>query len=74
MKATLTFDLPEDRVEHAHAVHGRRFLSALQEIRETIRAKVKYAETGPVSWEEVQQIFFDACCEAGVDVNAEEGV
>lgn len=73
-KATLSFVLPEERVEHSHAVHGHRFLSALQDIRQALRDKVKYSETGPVSWEEVQQLFFDKCCEAGVDVNAEEGV
>lgn len=42
MKATLTFNLPEDREEFEIAQNGIRYLSALEEIKNLLRNEVKY--------------------------------
>ncbi len=42
MTATLTFQLPEEAVEHAAAVHGMRYASVLAAVQEALRSKRKY--------------------------------
>ena len=44
MTATLRFRLPDDRYEYECAYRGADYRSALDEIGEWLRRKVKYAE------------------------------
>jgi hypothetical protein len=44
MKATLTFNLPEENHEYANAVDGSKMRSALWELDQWLRAKLKYEE------------------------------
>ena len=46
MKATLSFTLPEERAEFHMAIHAGDMYSALWDIQEFIRSKVKYGEHG----------------------------
>jgi hypothetical protein len=41
-KATLTFNLPEERIEHADAVNGARWRGIVLDINEELRSKIKY--------------------------------
>jgi len=42
MKATLTFNLPEEQSEFNDAVRGSDYLYALNKIREYLRSELKY--------------------------------
>lgn len=42
MTATLTFQLPEEAVEHEAALRGGRLASALTSIREEVRVRLKH--------------------------------
>lgn len=44
MKATLTFNLPEEQSEFNDAVRGTDYLYALNKIREYLRSELKYNE------------------------------
>jgi hypothetical protein len=44
MKATLTFNLPEEQSEFNDAVKGTDYLYALNKIREYLRSELKYNE------------------------------
>jgi hypothetical protein len=44
MKATLTFNLPEENHEYSNAVDGSKMRSALWELDQWLRAKLKYEE------------------------------
>ena len=60
MKATLTFDLPEDEVDYTHAVYANRMAQALWAMNRWIRNKRKYGDSETVSIEEVAEAFRDA--------------
>jgi hypothetical protein len=42
MKATLTFDLPEEKSDHAYAIAGVDALLVISDILSECRAKLKY--------------------------------
>jgi len=42
MKATLTFDLPEEASEHRDAIDGYKWRVACQELRQDVRNWLKY--------------------------------
>jgi hypothetical protein len=44
MKATLTFNLPEENHEYSNAVDGSKMRSALWELDQWLRSKLKYEE------------------------------
>ena len=44
MKAKLIFNLPEDQYEFKHACNGTKYISALEDIANLIRSKLKYSE------------------------------
>lgn len=44
MKATLEFNLPEEQAEFEHAVRGREFYCALDDIKQAIRSALKYSD------------------------------
>lgn len=45
MKATLEFNLPEERTEHLHALNGTKFLIILDEIDGLARGLLKHGDT-----------------------------
>lgn len=53
MKATLTFDLPEETDEHETALNGWKYLACLQDIQEHVRKLVKYKEMSSPAHNEV---------------------
>ncbi len=61
MKATLTFDLPEERPEFETAAHAGDFAAALDDIREVIRAHRKYDtyKTAPELAQAIQEILME---------------
>ena len=44
MKATLTFDLPEENDEHSYAVNGWRYALVLNDLNEWLRTQIKHGE------------------------------
>jgi hypothetical protein len=44
MKAILEFNLPEDNYEYKKAVNADKYFTALEDIYQLLRTKVKYAE------------------------------
>ena len=44
MKATLTFNLPEENHEYSNAVDGSKMRSVLWDLDQWLRAKLKYEE------------------------------
>lgn len=44
MKATLTFDLPDEVFEHEHALNGWRYHAAIHAFAETLRQHRKYMD------------------------------
>lgn len=44
MKSILEFNLPEDRHEFETAIHAVKYISALDDIQQYIRSKLKYEE------------------------------
>jgi hypothetical protein len=56
--ATLRYDLSDadDEREHCYALAGREALIALETIRESIRARLKYGELGEEARRELEAI------------------
>ena len=52
MKATLEFNLPEDRAEHLRAVHAGAAWCALYEIDNRLRNLLKYGTSKDSSYEQ----------------------
>jgi len=44
MKATLTFNLPEDEVEYSYTLNAARYKDALKDIMNLMRDEYKYGE------------------------------
>lgn len=63
MKATLTFNLYEEQEEFEHACKGSYYNTALEEIRQFVRQKLKYSELSELEikiYEEVQEAIYNA--------------
>jgi len=56
MKATLEFDLPEDASEHLQAVHAGDAFSALLEMKNLFREKLKYGQLSDEDYDAIDQI------------------
>ena len=56
MKATLEFNLPEDKYEWENAVNADRMMRALWDINDELRKLWKYAELNDQQFEIVEQI------------------
>ena len=61
MKATLTFNLPEDQVEYEYTLNAARYKDALSEIMNMMRRKDKYNDYDGMTAEIVGQIYDDMC-------------
>jgi hypothetical protein len=62
-KATLTFELPDERLEHLAACHAQDALSALGRINTALRDRLKYGELQEEAQrelEDLRQILFEA--------------
>ena len=61
MKAILEFNLPDDQYEFDLAVDAREMYHALNDVRNYLRAKVKYEEMPADKWglcDEIYQEFY----------------
>lgn len=56
MKATLEFNLPEDKEEFLHAQKGGAYAIALCEIRELFRERIKYGDLPMKALKEVESL------------------
>ena len=56
MKATLEFNLPEDRAEHYCAIKGADMLNVLWELKAELRSMLKYGELPDKQYEIVEKI------------------
>jgi len=61
MKATLTFDLPEDSVEYEYTLNAARYKNALSEIMSMMRKKDKWNEYDGMTAEVVAQLYDEMC-------------
>lgn len=75
MKAILEFDLPEDDWALKAAEQGQDCRHVLQEIAKYLRSEIKYGvDPSPdkiVTLEEVQEKFFNALSDYGIDIDAD---
>jgi len=56
MKATITFNLPEDQAEFDFATQGSNMYSALWDISQELRTLWKYEELKQEEWDMVERI------------------
>ena len=56
MKATLAFELPEQKIEFLAAVFGIDILSTLTEIKEYLRTQLKYQELSDETRETLERV------------------
>ena len=61
MKATLTFNLPEDQVEYEYTLNAVRYKDALSEIMNMMRRKDKFNDYDGMTAEIVAQLYDDMC-------------
>ena len=66
MKATLTFDLPEENEEHMNAVQGGSYKAALSELDQRLRAKTKHSEDPSPVYDEVRDWLHEIMGDYGV--------
>jgi anaerobic ribonucleoside-triphosphate reductase len=63
MKATLTFNLPEERAEYEAAVNGQKYKDVIDEILQDIRKELKYndklTDEQTRMWEDFRTIISD---------------
>jgi len=74
MKATLEFNLPDDRSEHELAIAGPKLLSVLWELDQWLRARVKYEDhkfaTPDEALEAARAQLREGCLNQGIDLDA----
>ena len=71
MKATLEFNLPEDRDEHTLAIKGPAYFHALDDVAEMLRKHWKYESLSVEIFNEVEVIhdeFYEIMQENGVSL------
>ena len=61
MKATLTFNLPDDSVEYEYTLNAARYKDALSEIMSMMRKKDKWNEYDGMTAEVVAQLYDEMC-------------
>ena len=62
MKATLTFNLPDDRIEYEYTLNAARYKDALLDIMELLRREYKYGEHNEVTSDVIADLY-DRCGE-----------
>ena len=69
-KATLTFDLPEESIEHRTAIHAQDWKTVVYEISLFLRNKLKYGhefKTADEVLEVVRKELWDNCQDYNLD-------
>lgn len=69
--ATLTYQLPEEREEHAAALAGAGAIAAIHAVLEHARSRLKYGDLGPEATAEVEalrRLLYDEVRERGLPV------
>jgi len=61
MKATLTFNLPDDAVEYEYTLNAARYKDALSEIMSMMRKKDKWNDYDGMTAEVVAQLYDEMC-------------
>ena len=61
MKATLTFNLPDDAVEYEYTLNAARYKDALSEIMRMMRKKDKWNDYDGMTAEVVAQLYDEIC-------------
>ncbi len=61
MKATLTFNLPDDAVEYEYTLNAARYKDALSDIMSMMRKKYKWNEYDGMTAEVVAQLYDEMC-------------
>lgn len=64
MKATLEFTLPDERVEHMHAVHAGAAWAVLHELDCEMRSLVKHNSPAFATVEDLARYVRERACEA----------
>lgn len=57
MKATLTFNLPEEQVEYEYTLNAVRYKDALHDIMELMRSEWKYDEHSIEVHEKISELY-----------------
>lgn len=69
-KATLTFNLPEERSEYHAAAHGQDWKGIVFEMAQYLRSALKYGhehKTADAALEAVRDKLWDMCKDEGLD-------
>jgi hypothetical protein len=66
-KATLTFNLPEEQADYNLTLKATAMSLVIWEFTNELRAKAKYSEKGPESWDEVKDLWWARLKEYDVD-------
>ena len=61
MKATLTFNLPDDAVEYEYTLNAARYKDALSDIMSMMRKKDKWNDYDGMTAEVVAQLYDEMC-------------
>jgi hypothetical protein len=56
MKATLTFDLPEERSEHHDAIHGGEWRGIVWDFDQWLKGRLKHSELNQTEAEILEEI------------------
>lgn len=57
MKATLTFDLPDDQYSYDYTLNAARYKDALEDIMNIMRNEVKYANHNETTYEVIDNLY-----------------
>lgn len=71
MKATLTFNLPEEQDEHQQALNAGKVLGAIQEFDNFLRAKLKYeelTEADQITYSYVREKLYNCFSDSGIKI------
>jgi hypothetical protein len=66
MKATLRFDLPDEKYQFESATNGQKYRYLLIELWNEFREKDKYAEKQETTWEEARELLMDTFTENNI--------
>jgi len=61
MKATLTFNLPEEAVEYEYTLNAARYKDALKDIMQLVRSKDKWNNYDGMTAEVIAELYDEIC-------------
>lgn len=71
MRATLEFNLPEERAEHTMALRGHHYLAALRDLDTELRRRVKHGGDPELHCSEFRTLLRECAGEWSIDLDAE---